>query len=63
MLINMLKLDNIIVQEIDRHDRRSWSLAVISSTDAPITELTFRVHGILSKIDLVPGDIAKYSTY
>ncbi|KAK7001024.1 hypothetical protein R3P38DRAFT_3217789 [Favolaschia claudopus] len=56
---SQMNLDNIVVHEASRLEssRREWKLAAMSTNGAVEEEVTFRVHGVLAKVNLVPGNI------
>ncbi|KAK7040606.1 hypothetical protein R3P38DRAFT_2769081 [Favolaschia claudopus] len=53
--------DTAVVQEVNAHGRKCWRLGAIDDAGAVEHEISFRVHGILSKVDLVPGNISRCS--
>ncbi|KAK7021174.1 hypothetical protein R3P38DRAFT_3196898 [Favolaschia claudopus] len=58
-----INLDNTVIHEGARQNggRRIWKLAAIPANGVIEHEMTFRVHGVLSKINLVPGEISQAS--
>ncbi|KAK7015099.1 hypothetical protein R3P38DRAFT_2544007 [Favolaschia claudopus] len=51
--------DSAVVQEVNVHGRKCWRLGAMDEAGIVEHEISFRVHGILSKVDLVPGNIAR----
>ncbi|KAJ7033246.1 hypothetical protein C8F04DRAFT_1261057 [Mycena alexandri] len=58
--LSEVDLDNVVVQETGLH-RKTWRLSVPGDGTIEDHEVLFRVHGVLSKVELVPGNISKMS--
>ncbi|KAK6993069.1 hypothetical protein R3P38DRAFT_3224048 [Favolaschia claudopus] len=53
------QIDNIIVQETGDQSRKIWRLGIMNSDGIVENELTVRLHGILAKVELTPGNLTK----
>ncbi|KAK6974080.1 hypothetical protein R3P38DRAFT_3239941 [Favolaschia claudopus] len=53
--------DNVVVQESNAHGRQCWRLGAMDTAGVVEDEICFRVQGIISKVDLVPGNVARCS--
>ncbi|KAK7033317.1 hypothetical protein R3P38DRAFT_3186856 [Favolaschia claudopus] len=64
-LTDARQLDNTIIHEGARQNggRRIWKIGAISSSGTVEHEMTFRIHGVLSKINLVPGEISHLNAH
>ncbi|KAK7006369.1 hypothetical protein R3P38DRAFT_3214421 [Favolaschia claudopus] len=53
------------LHEVDRQvsNRREWKLAALSGSEVVPEEVAFRLHGVLAKINLAPGEIAHLNAY
>ncbi|KAK7031791.1 hypothetical protein R3P38DRAFT_3187513 [Favolaschia claudopus] len=57
--MSLLQVDDVIVQETGASDRKIWRLGIMNSDGSVENELTLRLHGILSKAELTPGNLSK----
>ncbi|KAK7054074.1 hypothetical protein R3P38DRAFT_3171588 [Favolaschia claudopus] len=53
--------DSAVVHETNVHGRKCWRLGAMDEFGNVEHEISFRMQGILSKVDLVPGNITRCS--
>ncbi|KAK6972181.1 hypothetical protein R3P38DRAFT_3240424 [Favolaschia claudopus] len=55
--VNVLQTDNLVVQETSNQQRPVWRLGIINGEGAIEEELSIRMHGILTRVDLTAGNM------
>ncbi|KAK7012660.1 hypothetical protein R3P38DRAFT_3209270 [Favolaschia claudopus] len=56
-LVNLLQTDNLVVQETGNKQKPIWRLGIMNSDGAIEEELSIRMHGILTRVDLTAGSL------
>ncbi|KAK7044304.1 hypothetical protein R3P38DRAFT_3176562 [Favolaschia claudopus] len=54
---NILQTDNLVVQETGNKQKPIWRLGIMNSDGAIEEELSIRMHGILTRVDLTAGSL------